>query len=164
MSNKIPTAHEMRLRSQKNEVGTIPLEELLLYKECLRRLQENTGHCGVTRVVCGVYTDKYVDVCIEPGTGSPTIDRVSDALKEQGFHVSWETGKNSGFAGRDTLRICWGALPHASYAGLPVVDGKVQDPCKNCAYACRGKDTCYMRRVFDDIARDMEAEKSVTHG
>lgn len=159
MSNEIPTAHEMRLRSQENKGATIPPEELLLYKECLRRLQESTGHCGVTRVVCGVYTDKYVDVCIEPGTDSSTIDRVSEAFRKRGFHVSWITGKNSGFFCRDTLRICWSALSLASAAGLTTTGGKLQDPCKNCNLVCRGEDACYKKQTFDDIVRDIEAER-----
>lgn len=159
MSNKIPTAYEMRVRSNEIKVDNIPLEELPLYQESLRRLQGSTGHCGVTRVVCSMYTDRYVDVCIEPGTSSCTIDRVANALRKNGFHISWETGKNSGFAGRDTLRICWGALPLASAAGLATVDGKLQDPCKNCVRVCPGKAVCYKKRTFDDIVQDIEAEK-----
>ena len=159
MSNKFPTAHEMRMRSNEVKVDAIPLEELPLYRESLRRLQESTGHCGVTRTVCGIYTDRYADICIEPGTGSYAIDRVSDALRKQGFHVSWETGKKSGFVGRDTLRICWGALPLASAAGLATIDRKLQDPCKNCQLACPEKDACYKKQTFDDIVQDIEAER-----
>ena len=76
MSNKFPTAHEMRMRSNEVKVDAIPLEELPLYRESLRRLQESTGHCGVTRTVCGIYTDRYADICIEPGTGSYAKARV----------------------------------------------------------------------------------------
>lgn len=43
MSNKIPTAHEMRVRSNEIKVDNIPLEELPLYKESLRRLQGRSG-------------------------------------------------------------------------------------------------------------------------
>lgn len=159
MSNKFPTAHEMRMRSNEVKVDAIPLEELPLYRESLRRLQESTGHCGVTRVVCGMNTDRYVDVCIEPGTSACTIDRVSEAFQKRGFHVSWTTGKNSGFFCRDTLRICWGALPLASAAGLATIDRKLQDPCKNCRLACPGKDACYKKQTFDDIVQDIEAER-----
>lgn len=106
MEGKLPTAQEMRRVSQLGR-GRVCLEELSLYKECVKRLQESTGHYEFTRVIHGVSTDEFQDVRIERGTDRETFRRVCAALEDAGYCISYVSGRDSGFTNHDTLRICW---------------------------------------------------------
>ena len=73
-SNKLPTAHEMRLKAKKNqELQESRLADLPLYKECMFRLAESTGRYSRERIICGVPTNEFQDVRIERGTDASAI-------------------------------------------------------------------------------------------
>ena len=86
-SNKLPTAHEMRLKAKKNQqLQESRLADLPLYKECMFRLTESTGRYSRERIICGVPTNEFQDVRIERGTDASAIQQVQDMLEESGYY------------------------------------------------------------------------------
>ena len=86
-SNKLPTAHEMRLKAKKNqELQESRLADLPLYKECMFRLAESTGRYSRERIICGVPTNEFQDVRIERGTDASAIQQVQEMLEESGYY------------------------------------------------------------------------------
>ena len=154
-SNKLPTAHEMRLKAKKNqELQESRLADLPLYKECMFRLAESTGRYSRERIICGVPTNEFQDVRIERGTDASAIQQVQDMLEESGYYSTWETGASSGFTNHDALRICWDARVIAVRFGLHfnTFSGRIEDPCNACSNHCAAEDGgCHRRDVFRDL-------------
>lgn len=161
MTEKILTAREMRLKAGATPTVEVPLEELPLFKACQRHLAESTGKnpwsCAFRSAggLDEIGTNQFVDVPVEKDTPSAIINRVCDALDEQGFLAMWVSEWDSTTEGCDALRICWDAAVIAWQAGLSLVDGEIiANPCNGCdtpnSWEC---EDCRKRKVFQALAK-----------